>query len=473
MAHVEIFILNFNGARHLPACLESVAALDRGGHSVGVSVVDNASSDDSEEIVREYPGVHFIPNGENLGFSAGNNRGVEKRLRDLRAAGREVDYLCFLNNDTAVEPRWLCAAIERFATDERIGIVGSKSLFFDHFIPLEISLGRTERPNRERQTQRSRDDDPVFLGELEGCSNIEREPNRSKWIGWGTVDPKLGRKIKSGSRLLLPVTDPQKSATFELVFNRLIDSTHTETVVVNCGAERHEVALTRDGPGSVVLRCAPADYRSVIQNAGSFVLPSWEAGDIGMYALDDRQFDTPREVAAVCGVSLFIRRNVFESLGGFDEKYFAYYEDTDLSLRCRMHGHTCWYEPSSVLRHLHCGSSGEHSPYFDFNVTRSHLLFTARWMSPRPFRRKIAAMIRSAWHELKLYADDQNLETKPNLRTICQTIKRPGYVLAARRFERHHRRAIAELPSPPDSFEPETPVRSNDTVRTREAVRAI
>lgn len=63
------------------------------------------------------------------------------------------------------------------------------------------------------------------------------------------------------------------------------------------------------------------------------------------------EFGAPGEVAAVSGAAFAIRRNLFESLNGFDETMFLYVEDTDLSLRSRLAGWRCWYVPESVVWH--------------------------------------------------------------------------------------------------------------------------
>ncbi len=59
----------------------------------------------------------------------------------------------------------------------------------------------------------------------------------------------------------------------------------------------------------------------------------------------------PVEVDAVSGAAFAIRRQVFEELGGFDERFFMYVEDTDLSLRARLAGYRCLYVPAAVIKH--------------------------------------------------------------------------------------------------------------------------
>lgn len=58
-----------------------------------------------------------------------------------------------------------------------------------------------------------------------------------------------------------------------------------------------------------------------------------------------------RDAFAASGAAMAMRREVWDALGGFDEQYFAYYEDADLSLRCWQHGWSVRYVPSAVVLH--------------------------------------------------------------------------------------------------------------------------
>lgn len=60
------------------------------------------------------------------------------------------------------------------------------------------------------------------------------------------------------------------------------------------------------------------------------------------------------------GACLFVRRTALEQIGGFDEGYFLYCEDTDICVRLRAAGHGVRYEPSAVARHQE-GSSAPRS----------------------------------------------------------------------------------------------------------------
>lgn len=56
------------------------------------------------------------------------------------------------------------------------------------------------------------------------------------------------------------------------------------------------------------------------------------------------------------GAALFVRRDLFERLGGFDEDYFFYFEETDLCWRARLLGYEVYFSPNSVVLHKGSGT---------------------------------------------------------------------------------------------------------------------
>jgi GT2 family glycosyltransferase len=79
-------------------------------------------------------------------------------------------------------------------------------------------------------------------------------------------------------------------------------------------------------------------------------------------------------VFAWCGGSVLLRSSYLQQVGLFDERFFLYYEDTDLSWRGRLLGWRYRYVPASVLRHEHAASSGEGSDLFRYFVEPNRLL---------------------------------------------------------------------------------------------------
>jgi hypothetical protein len=54
----------------------------------------------------------------------------------------------------------------------------------------------------------------------------------------------------------------------------------------------------------------------------------------------------------ICGASMLIRPAVFASIGGMDENYFLYFEETDFCYRAKRAGFPTWYVPESRVMHI-------------------------------------------------------------------------------------------------------------------------
>lgn len=118
---VSVIIPNWNGAHHLPECLDSLAA--QRFDDFQTVVVDNGSSDESLEIIdRSTLPVRVIRNAANLGFSAAVNAGI-------RATDSELVVL--LNNDTRVDPGWIEALVGAMDAHPDAGFGASRMLLYD------------------------------------------------------------------------------------------------------------------------------------------------------------------------------------------------------------------------------------------------------------------------------------------------------------------------------------------------------
>jgi GT2 family glycosyltransferase len=81
-------------------------------------------------------------------------------------------------------------------------------------------------------------------------------------------------------------------------------------------------------------------------------------------------------VDAVNGAFMLMRRSLFEAAGGFDEDYWMYMEDLDLSYRLAQEGWRSWYEPAATVMHVKGGTvSGERSPRLNWHFHRGMYLF--------------------------------------------------------------------------------------------------
>ena len=112
---LSVIVLNYNVKHFLYLCLQSVSKSIE-GLDAEVIVVDNASSDGSCKMVKQYfPEFLLLENKENVGFAKANNQAVK------HAKG---EYLCILNPDTVVTETTFINSIQKAKTIPDIGILG-------------------------------------------------------------------------------------------------------------------------------------------------------------------------------------------------------------------------------------------------------------------------------------------------------------------------------------------------------------
>lgn len=109
MSDVAIVIPNYNGISFLDACLRSV--LEQIDVSAEIIVVDNASSDGSQEFIRKnFPSVQLHCLDKNYGFCRAVNEGI--RLA-------KSPYVILLNNDTEVRPDFALYLLKAIKADDK------------------------------------------------------------------------------------------------------------------------------------------------------------------------------------------------------------------------------------------------------------------------------------------------------------------------------------------------------------------
>jgi hypothetical protein len=121
----------------------------------------------------------------------------------------------------------------------------------------------------------------------------------------------------------------------------------------------------------------------VVNNVGSEVTGDGYGADRGYLERDTGQYARDEDVFAWCGAAVLLRPAFLADVGLFDERYFLYYEDLELSWRGREHGWRYRYVPDSVVRHLHSASTVEGSATFAYYNERNRLLTLARHARPR------------------------------------------------------------------------------------------
>lgn len=121
-----------------------------------------------------------------------------------------------------------------------------------------------------------------------------------------------------------------------------------------------------------------------------------------------------RRVDQVIGAYFLIRRSLFEAQGGFDERFFVYYEEVDLAYRCAAAGWQSWYLATTQAFHAGGGASGQVKAHRLFYGLRSRLQYSAKHFSVggrigvqmanwllEPFARGTRAVARFDYQELR------------------------------------------------------------------------
>ncbi len=124
---VSIVILNWNQYDFTCECLESLRKLTYPYYDIWI--VDNASEDGSaDRLLRDFPEIRLVRNDRNLGVAGGRNVGVERVLE----SSPESEYILILDNDTIVEPKLLNELVKAAESDEQIGLVTCKIVYYDN-----------------------------------------------------------------------------------------------------------------------------------------------------------------------------------------------------------------------------------------------------------------------------------------------------------------------------------------------------
>ena len=151
---VAIILVNWNGLEYTLACIHSLRSVTY--KNLDIIVVDNGSKPEQVIALREIKKIHLIENELNLGFTGGNNVGIQYAIEE----GFELVML--LNNDTEVDPGFLEPLVQSVQSNEvaavqpKIYRIGSSFIWslggrFNKLLgkPITIGAGKNDIPGHE------------------------------------------------------------------------------------------------------------------------------------------------------------------------------------------------------------------------------------------------------------------------------------------------------------------------------------
>ena len=365
---VTVVVLNYNGAHLLPPCLEALAAQDLPDGQMEVWVVDNNSADGSLELLeRDFPWVRVLRNSRNDGFAGGNN---------LAIRSARTPFVALTNNDTQPNPDWIRRLLEPFErdTDGRLAAATGKLVFLPRFFELRLST-------------------PAFIpGGLEGRElgvrihqvtvNGGDVTEQVLWerVAYGPEGAGAGRFrwTRPDGVLLVPASTDGAPVREPVVLRLHMVAETAKPLELSWPGGSATLKVTSSPEWFELVLPEGLPLVDVLNNAGGIVFSDGYGADRAYQVVDRGQHDEPQEVFAFCGAAVCLRTQALREVGDFDDRFFMYYEDTDLSWRLRAAGWSIAYAPSSVTRHIHSASAVEWSPFFTFHVDRNRLLMLTK-----------------------------------------------------------------------------------------------
>lgn len=279
-----------------------------------VVVVDNGSPGESASRIAARHGLRFLRLGENAGFPGGANVGAR------RAVG---DVVAFLNDDAVADKGWLTSAAA-VLEDPTVAAVGPKLSLAGRYLELCLedqtffSSGESRPLGRQisNATLGGRDILPFLIGP--GIHRLESDPRAqagsARWR-WTT-----------GGEVPIYVPLPEGSGPVELRLN-----------------------------GELV---RPTRVVDLVDSVGYYLREDGYVGSIGAEIADDEGLDSWEERFALSGVGLVTTREALEKVGGFERRFFAFYEDTDWCWRAQLLGYRLLFDPTTSVRHERGSTSG-------------------------------------------------------------------------------------------------------------------
>lgn len=112
-----VVVVNWNGEQFLERCLAALLVQTATPHEI--ILLDNASTDGSLEIARDFPAVRVIALDQNTGFARGNNLVIE-------SASMASEWFALINPDAFAAPRWLESLLAAAESNPEFDVFGSK-----------------------------------------------------------------------------------------------------------------------------------------------------------------------------------------------------------------------------------------------------------------------------------------------------------------------------------------------------------
>jgi len=245
------------------------------------------------------------------------------------------------------------------------------------------------------------------------CPGVRASIVVLNWNGAGYVaeclDAALAQKLEGGIEVVVVdngSTDGSRALVRTYVPRiRLLENAHNVGFAAGCNqafrAAKGDLllllnadAVPEPGWAAALVRAAEAGGRvglvaskvlgyddpGTLDGTGHLLWPDGLNRARGRGEPDDGRYDDAREVFFPSGAAMLARRGVVDETGGFDERFFAYGDDTDLGLHARWLGWDCAYAPDARVRHRYSAATGAHSAFKLYHVERNRIWLAVKYL---------------------------------------------------------------------------------------------
>ncbi len=110
--------------------------------------------------------------------------------------------------------------------------------------------------------------------------------------------------------------------------------------------------------GMVASKLKLWDDRTRLHSAGDYYTVSGKPGNRGVWEVDDGRWDEEEWIFSPCAGAALYKKELFETIGGFDERFESYLEDIDLAWRAQLAGFRCRFAPRAIIYHRVSATGG-------------------------------------------------------------------------------------------------------------------
>ena len=208
---ISILLVNWNGLADTRECLQSLESVS--SLKPSLIVVDNGSGGEDALLLKaEYPEVHVIETGRNLGFTGGNNVGIEFALKS------SPDFIFLLNNDTLVSPDFLTCLLSAGGDLPQNSVLTPRIDYYDPagepwFVGSTLSLERGEAWHDNSRVPKP-NESPYEIPWASGCAMLFPAALLKQlggfedryFLNWEDVDLSMRVRRAGGHLFLVPAS---------------------------------------------------------------------------------------------------------------------------------------------------------------------------------------------------------------------------------------------------------------------------